>query len=60
MFDSLTGDIKMVFIFILMFIAVLFAWREQRSKAIYCVAFSLALALAYFYHDTSMHLTIHF
>lgn len=52
------GEIDMVLIFILMFIAVLFAWRGHRRKAIYCLAVTLTVALLFFYHDITVNLNI--
>jgi hypothetical protein len=48
----------MAFFFILIFIAVLFAWKGQRRKAIYCVSLALMLALLFFYHDMTTQLTV--
>jgi hypothetical protein len=57
--DFLNGEINMMAaIFIWIFIAVLFAWRGQRSIAIYCVTATLLMALVYFHHDITEHLKI--
>lgn len=48
----------MAFVFILMFIAVLFAFRGYRRIAIYCVTLMLALGVIFFYHDITTHLNI--
>jgi hypothetical protein len=58
MFDLSTGDSNMAFIFILMFVAVLFAWRGYRRTAVCCVILTLALGSLYFYHDITSHLNI--
>lgn len=48
----------MVFIFIIMFVAVLLAMLGSRRKAIFCVIFTLVLASLYFNHDITEHLNI--
>jgi hypothetical protein len=48
----------MVFIFILTFIAVLFALRGYRRASLYCILLTLITAVLFFYHSITEHLNI--